>query len=293
MKLFSSQIAALVVLISVLVCPRTGWADALQQPKPGKKIKVFILAGQSNMEGRADGEKLTAQDRHRLKNVQGQIQLAFNDSPLSPLDAVRPPKEIAEIYKCDLIFGPELFFGMALSEAWPDEKILLIKRAEGATSLHGAWNPDWTTDKAAILSEEKDPKLYDDLTGYINQVLSGYKKGEYEICAMLWVQGETDSGNGVAASQYGENLERLVNSIRSDLGDEKLPFMLFQVGHGKVVEGMKRTAKKVSNVTLIPQSQNPVSLDFYQKMENGHYNYDGMKKLGNRFAEVFLNVTHN
>jgi hypothetical protein len=51
---------------------------------------------------------------------------------------------------------------------------------------------------------------------------------------------------------------------------------------------MKQSAAKVPNVTLIHQSQNPDSPDFYEKMKNGHYNYEGMKKLGARFAEVFL-----
>ena len=54
---------------------------------------------------------------------------------------------------------------------------------------------------------------------------------------------------------------------------------------------MKRVAREVPNVTLIPQSLDPISLDFYQKMENGHYNYEGMKKLGRRFAEVVLSQT--
>ena len=31
------------------------WPDELPKPGPGKKIHVFLFAGQSNMEGRADG----------------------------------------------------------------------------------------------------------------------------------------------------------------------------------------------------------------------------------------------
>jgi hypothetical protein len=68
-----------------------------------------------------------------------------------------------------------------------------------------------------------------------------------------------------------------------------LSFLFFQVGHGKVVEGMKQTAQLVPFVTLIPQSREPTSANFYPKMENGHYNDKGMKKLGQRFAQVFLN----
>ena len=152
------------------------------------------------MEGRADGNKLTSQDRERLRKAQDRVLLAFNYEPIRPLNAVRPSEEIAEIYKRDLIFGPELFFGIAMSEAWPQEKILLAKLTAGATSLHRSWNPDWRGDKAAAMGEERAPKLYSALTAYVKQVLSGYGDDEYEICAMLWVQGETDAGNETAAT---------------------------------------------------------------------------------------------
>ena len=280
--------SGLLVLSFVLAWAYTARADELQRPQRGKKIKVFLLAGQSNMEGRAGGKKLTSQDRERLRKVRGRVQLAFNYEPIRALDVVKPSAEIAEIYERDLIFGPELFFGVALSEAWPEERILLIKLTAGATSLHGSWNPDWREDKAATMGEEGEPKLYSALTAYVNQVLSGYGDNEYEICAMLWVQGETDAGNEIAAAAYGETLRNLVECIRRDMGRETLPFLLFQVGHGKVVEGMKRTAREIPNVTLIPQSLDPASLDFYQKMGNGHYNYQGMRKLGHRFAELFF-----
>jgi hypothetical protein len=261
----------------------------LQKPEPGQKIKVFLLAGQSNMEGRADANRLLPRDLERLSNAQENVQLAFNNKPISPLKAVKPPAEIAQIYKRELIFGPELFFGITLSEAWPDEKILLIKRSEGATSLHGCWHPEWSEDKAAAMGEEQGTQLYRALIDYVDQILSEYEKDEYEICAMLWVQGETDAGNKIAAAAYGRNLQQFISRIRQDLENETLPFLLFQVGHGKVVEGMIQTAQLVPNVSLIPQSQEPTSTNFYSKMENGHYNYEGMKKLGQRFAEVFLN----
>jgi len=288
MELAVRVTSGLLVVSFVLGCAHTGWRDELQKPERGKKIKVFLLAGQSNMEGRADGNKLTPQDRERLEKVQSRVQLAFNHEPVRALDAVKPSAEVAKIYERDLIFGPELFFGVALSEAWPEEKILLIKRTEGGTSLHGCWNPDWRADRAAAMGEGSEPKLYSALTTYVRQVLSGYGEDEYEICAMLWVQGETDAGDKTAAAEYGINLRTLVERIRHDMGRETLPFLLFQVGHGEVVEGMRRTAREVPNVTLIPQSLDPVSLDFYQKMENGHYNYEGMRKLGHLFAELFL-----
>jgi Carbohydrate esterase, sialic acid-specific acetylesterase len=263
--------------------------DIMQKSKPVKKIKVFLLAGQSNMEGRANANKLLPLDLERLSKVKERVQLAFNNEPICPLKAVKPSAEIAEIYKCELIFGPELFFGIALSEAWPEEKILLIKLSEGSTSLHGSWHPEWSEDKAALVGEENGPKLYRALIDYIDQTLSEYKIDEYEICAMLWVQGETDAGNKIAAAAYGQNLQQFINHIRKDLEIDTLPFLLFQVGHGKVVEGMMKAAQLIPYVTLISQSLEPTSADFYPKMENGHYNHEGMKKLGQRFMETFLN----
>jgi hypothetical protein len=263
-------------------------SDELRRPDPGKKIKVFLFAGQSNMEGRANGRELTLQDKERLRNAQNRVQLAFNREPIHPLDVVSPPDEIREIYQRDRIFGPELFFGMALAEALPDERILFIKRTEGATSLYGCWNPDWSKDKASIMGELNKPKLYREFIDYVRSVLDGYSPDDYEICAMLWVQGEGDGKVPQAAVAYGSTLRTLIERVRKDLGRDTLPFILLQVGSVQVVEGMNRTADKVSNVTLIHQSQDADSPDFYEKMENGHYNCDGMKKLGARFAEVFL-----
>ncbi len=289
MKLTAHMVKGIFMSFLLLFVMYPVWPDMLQKPEPGKKIKVFILAGQSNMEGRADANKLLPQDLERLSKAQQNVQLSFNNEPVSPLKAVKPSAEIAKIYKRELIFGPELFFGIALSEAWPDEKILLIKFSEGGTSLHGCWNPEWSEYKAAVMGEEDETKLYPALIDYVEQTLSEYRKDEYEICAMLWVQGETDAGNKIAAAAYGQNLQQFISHIRQDLENDTQPFLLFQVGHGKVVEGMIKTAQFVPNVTLIQQCLEPTSVNFYPKMENGHYNYEGMKKLGQHFTENFLN----
>ena len=265
-----------------------GYSDELRRPDPGKKIKVFLFAGQSNMEGRANGCKLTRKDQARLKDAQKRIQLAFNHKPSGPLDVVSTSQEIRKIYQRDRIFGPELFFGIGLAEALPNEKFLFIKRTRGSTSLHGGWNPDWSEDKAALMDEAKHPKLYHEFVDYVRRVLDGYSPDDYELCAMFWVQGESDGKMPEAEAAYGTTLRELIERIRLDTRHDTLPFILFQVGSPQVVEGMRRTATKVPNVTLIPQSQNPDSPDFYEKMENGHYNYEGMKRLGTRFAEVFL-----
>ena len=281
------RLLAFVVTMCVL-CPNFVSADTQSAPAPKKKIKVFILAGQSNMEGRTDGSKLDRASRARLEGVQDRVQLAFNFEPVQPLDVQKASKWIVESYKVDRIFGPELFFGIGLAEAWSDDEILLIKRTEGGTSLYGCWNPDWEAEKAEAMGETDRPNLYGDLITYTRDVLSTYRTDAYEICGVLWVQGERDSEEPLAAANYGENLRKLVERFRVDLVNPNLPFLLFQVGRGKVVEGMQQVAREVPNVVLIPQSLDPDSADFYDKIPNGHYNHLGQKKLGLRFAEAYL-----
>lgn len=209
MILIKLTIKGIFVIFILFTTLDFSWSNNLQKSDRKKRIKVFVLAGQSNMEGRADANKLLDVDLERLAKAQKNVELAFNYRHIIPLRAAEPSEEIAEIYKRSLIFGPELFFGIKLSEEWPDEKILLIKLAEGSTSLHGCWHPEWSEGKAAIMNERNESKLYTELMNYTEQTLSAYKKHEYEICAMLWVQGETDSGNEIAAA----HMEKIFNNL--------------------------------------------------------------------------------
>lgn len=127
-------VRAILVGLSIL-----GLAASAQPPETASppqqatgKLNVFIFAGQSNMEGRADGAKLFDADRERLSRVKDRITLAFNGESVRPLGPVAPSPEIGEIYKCEQIFGPELFFGIAMAEAWPQERFLFIKRTASA-----------------------------------------------------------------------------------------------------------------------------------------------------------------
>ena len=52
------------------------------------------------------------------------------------------------------------------------------------------------------MGEEEAPKLYGVFADYVREVLSEYSPDEYEICAMLWVQGESDGKVPEAAAGY-------------------------------------------------------------------------------------------
>ncbi len=138
------------------------------------------------------------------------------------------------------------------------------------------------------MKEEDGPKLYDDFVSYVKRVLSGYAPDRIRDLRDVVGAGRKRRFGGGGGGIRRRILPICVARVREDIGDETLPFMLFQVGSDRVVEGMRHVAGTVENVTLIPQNPDPSSGDYYDTMENGHYNHVGMKKLGSRFAEVFL-----
>ena len=256
------------------------------------KTKVFLLAGQSNMDGRAKASGLSKIDRQRLKKAQKNVTLYYNFGEGKPLDTTKVAEHTAKKFGEDYLFGPELFFGIKMSEKYPNHKIILIKRARGGMSLYGAWNPDWTLEKATLIKEAKQPKLYSEFVDYSRNVLSKLDKDSYELCGMLWVQGESDSGKkgGTKPSEtYEANLTKLISKVRIDFKHPKLPFLMFQVGNGKVVIGMKNIAQKIENVVLIPQENNKKSKFYFKKNPPpiGHYVTSSMKKIGEYFFEYY------
>jgi len=260
-----------------------------------KKIKVFFLAGQSNMDGRARAYHLSDADKKRLQKASKNVTLYYNHRKPVPLQTTVPEAHIQQKFNAKRLFGPELFFGIHVSEKYPKDKIILIKRSKGGMSLYGAWNPHWTLEKATAMKEENEPKLYSDFINYAKEVLKNFNKDTYEIEGMLWVQGESDSGKKkygtIPADTYQENLKELIKGVRTTFNKPKLPFLIFQVGRGNVVKAMKNIANSDDFVSLIPQSQDKNSDDFYERNPPplGHYKYKAMKKIGRKFYEYYQN----
>ncbi len=258
-----------------------------------KKIKVFLFAGQSNMDGRADGDKLSKTDLEALKKAGKRIYFYYNHKPATPLQLTTPNKYVQKKFGLTHCFGPELFFGINLTRKYPDDKFIFIKRSQGGTSLYGCWNPYWDIHKAKLTGEENKPKLFSDFIQYTKDVLSQFDTSEYEICGMLWVQGESDSNTkkygDIPSETYEENLKNLIFEVRKQLNKPELPFIMFQVGRGKVVEGMKNIAKGDDKVSLIPQSHDKNSPDYYPKNPPpiGHYITESMKRIGIEFFKTW------
>jgi len=97
------------------------------------KTKVFLFAGQSNMDGRGDYSMLSSSELEGLAFAQKNIKFYYkgtanNSNPIiidAALSATDPWSFVKQKFKIDKCFGPELFFGIELSKSYPENNFLL------------------------------------------------------------------------------------------------------------------------------------------------------------------------
>lgn len=91
-----------------------------------------------------------------------------------------------------------------------DRQILLVHSGEGATTFH---QDDWN---------DGDPN-YNDAVNRTNSAL-GKGSGTNVLKGVLFQHGEGDSSNSSTAAAYQGALLDMIDAMRSDFGDSKLPF---------------------------------------------------------------------
>jgi len=212
-------------------------------PAADKPVKVFILAGQSNMEGhgfikadpkRNEGkgsleyltkDKGTADKYKHLLGKDGNWVVS-DDVWIHYLDR-KGKLTVGYGAKEDRI-GPELGFGHVIGEA-NEEPILLIKLAWGGKSLAKDFRPPSS-------GGEVGP-YYKEIVQRTKAVLGDLKKefpefGDrvYELAGFGWHQGWNDRVNQAFNDEYEKNMANFIRDIGKDLGVKNLPFVIAETG---------------------------------------------------------------
>jgi len=223
-------------------------------------VHVFILAGQSNMEGhgfvaadpkRNGGrgsleflvkEAATAQRFAPLVDAAGQWRTR-DDVWITYLDR-KGPLTVGYGARQDMI-GPELGFGWVVGDAL-DEPVLLIKCAWGGKSLAvdfrppSAGKPPYSLGEKADAAIAQDPaivgKYYRETLALIKAALASTKAlvpgsdGRYVLSGFAWHQGWNDRINDKFNAEYESNMARFSCNMRQDLGVPSLPFVIAETG---------------------------------------------------------------
>ncbi len=225
----------ILALAIVLLVPGWGQAD--------DTVKVFILAGQSNMQGhgkvhaepQANAGKgslewlVTAADQaarfHHLVDADGQwvtrndVQIWYlgRSGDLAPGFGAR----------ADMI-GPELGFGHLVGEAF-DQPVLLIKLAWGGKSLAKDFRPPSSGGEPGPYYQQLLQSTRDVLRD-ATRIFPQYQGRQLELAGFAWHQGWNDRVNQEFNDQYEQNLANFIRDIRRDLGAPQLPFVIAETG---------------------------------------------------------------
>jgi len=206
-------------------------------------LKVFILVGQSNMQGA--GVIKMDPDRNEGK---GTLEYMIKDSKMAQrtkhlVDAsgnwvVRDDVWIwyfdrkggltAGFGAKDTTIGPEFGFGHAVGEAL-DEQVLLIKIAWGGKSLAVDFRPpssDGETGPYYIEMMQHVQKVLKDIKVHFPE----YDGRGYEVVGFGWHQGWNDRVNQAHNDAYEKNMVNFIRDVRKELGIKNLPFVIAETG---------------------------------------------------------------
>jgi alpha-galactosidase len=255
-------------------------------------VKVFILAGQSNMEGKAPNALLDYQaENPKTKDLFKHLRkdgkwIVRDDVFIKYLDRKGP---LTIGYGSPGRTGVELEFGTMMGDHF-HEPVLLIKAAWGGHSLVKNFrSPSAGYPANAVLYQEleqardrvkknnekqkkNDPlptmddikkaygSSYRNMMAEVKETLDNYQTmfpalegKKLDLAGFVWFQGWNDQYDG-AENEYASNMKHFIKDVRKDLDAPKLPFVIAAMGQN----GSKPAAGAMLTVREAQMSMNDV-----------------------------------
>ncbi len=245
------------MLIRIVLCVVAACACA-QAVRAEKTVTVFVLAGQSNMEGKARNDLLESQATDpRFKDFWADYRTGDTwterDDVFVTFFNRHGPLTIG--YGSPGATGPELAFGRILGDHC-DDPVLLIKTAWGGHSLYknfrppsaGLPNEQELEAELGTVQKKQPAATMDEITaGYgdsYRKMLAEVKRvlnekdtlfpalagGKPEMAGFFWFQGFNDQFGDTAPAEYEANMKHLIADVRKDFNAPKMPVVIAGIG---------------------------------------------------------------
>ena len=263
-------------------------SSSIEEPPPtGPKHRdVFLLAGQSNADGRGLSSELTG----GLAGYAGsQPDILIHYSNLSYTNSnrslyqkwvtLRPGFSRAPGYNGSLLsptFGMEIGAGKILSEYYPNPAF--IKVTEGGTAL-GNPGIDWYP---APLDSPDVGRLYKELIEATQTALAELETtgDTYTVHGLFWHQGESDVSR---TAEYNDLMTTLIEGVRRDLGMPNLRFII-----GELASTKAQTFRDVQwEVARNSPNSEFISSSGLTTFEGTHFDTPSMITFGERVGYAF------
>lgn len=234
--------------------------------KSSKPTWVFILAGQSNMAGRAQIESSDTFTSNQIISIDSANHWIKAKEPLHFYE----PKSAG--LDCGISFASELL------QAYHDSiQIILMPCAVGGTSIQ-----QWLDDE-----NFRNVQLLTNLEQKLN-----LSKSVGELKGILWHQGENDASADLLPL-YESRLFNLINRFRQIAQNDSLPIFIGHLGSYAIPKSKQQlwnginasidhVISKSTNVMLIETS------DLTHKGDHIHFDSRSQRLMGQRFAQSFI-----
>lgn len=215
-----------------------------RQEKSSSKVRVFVLAGQSNMEGYGtindpenDPGSLVDVIQNDIDGDWSKIGQVNDWNVLEDAflyfdkngETIKSNITVGQGAYSDLI-GPELMFAHQLDEYY-DDPVLIIKTAWGGKNLAVDFRPPSAGGTTGEYYNEMI-QIVQDVTQNLGTEFPEIGITDFEISGFAWFQGWNDGETNDFLNEYESNLNHLVNDVRSDFGNPRLPIVIANSGHG-------------------------------------------------------------
>lgn len=236
------------------------------------RAKVYLMAGQSNMQGHGSIGDLEHTSGADLTGQRDDVFIKTTISNTQSLSGLKPG-----FGANSRTYGPELKFGNLMGEVLA-EKVYLFKGAQGGTTLD---NPDhWRPQSHGGNENNLYARLISGFKDFLATDLAGE---EYEVAGFIWFQGYNDTFG--TEHQYETHLRNLISAVRTDLALPKLPVVITQINDNRGAAGdivMAAQANIADEDALASLVYTADQRPYY------HYGNDSYVVIGKRMAQAAL-----
>lgn len=247
-------------------------------PSTATRLRVSLLGGQSNADGRAVPTELPPE----LQIPQPDVDLYYKvEGSNGTLTTLRPG--LSET----LQFGPEIMLGNRLAKLHADEqgtRVAIIKYANGGTNLHTQWKAGGdatpTGDGTEYLAFQQTVR--DGLAA----LAAAHPQAEIKLEGMVWMQGEADA-TATQAALYHSRLTTFISDVRATFGP-RLPFIIGRLSNGQTdIPALHRDTIRAGQGAVADADPLASIIDtdgLPMKSDNLHFNGAAQQAMGSDFA---------
>jgi hypothetical protein len=251
----------------------------------GRRVKVFVLTGQSNSLGTTGDpnetditpgsdpldEKIPFFWANRSTRAGDGPAMLYGNSGGRIVTLCAQQGEGVD----PLFWGPEIGFGRTLAAAG-QQAFLIVKASRG-----GGGNGYW-------LKGNSDDHMYRHVVETVRQAVQALPSGtDFEISALLYVQGESD--HAAEAAVAGERLRLLAANLRKDLPHAAgMRVLIGGIALGGTNQDLVRAQQSALPATD-PTFRYVDTLDLRpQRYDHVHFSKPAKLELGRRLAKAWL-----